>query len=292
LLYTPKLNRACNRIQIKSNKTFFVEQGSFKGGTVEPQTAGESIQTEDVKPRNFFSRLGGVYFSPGETFKEIGRSPGVLMPIIFLILISVLVGYFMSQKVDMGSMMSGQLEQAVAAGKITQEQADQQLAIMSRFGGLQLMIGSPLWNLLFALILAGFCKLISLFVGAENRFKAVFSATLYSLVAVYIVQYIITCLILLFKSPGELSIASLNSMVASNLGALISSLVGEDALPKYLMRLAGWVDIFAIWKIALLAIGYAAVSRKLRTSTAATWLSGTYIIIALIASAFGGLLGM
>ena len=256
---------------------------------MEPQTPSESIQTEDTKPRNFFSRLSGVYFSPGETFKEIGRSPNVLMPIIFLIVIGTLVGYFMSQKVDVGSMMSEQLEQAVAEGKITQEQADQQVAVMSRFGQYQLVVGSGLGNLIIALAIAGVFKLLSLFIGAENRFKTVFSVTLYALIAVFLVQYIVTSVILYFKSPGELNFASLTSLVASNLGALIASLLGEDALPKYLMRLFSWIDIFAIWIIALLSIGYAAVSRKLTTSTAAVWLGGTYVVIALIGSALGGL---
>ncbi|MBP1625289.1 MAG: hypothetical protein H6Q07_3311 [Acidobacteria bacterium] len=240
MLYTSKLNRPCNRI------TASFKQGrvTSKGVTVEPQSASESIQQENVKPRNFFNRLGGVYFGPGETFKEIGW---------------------------------------------TQEQAEQQAAVMSSFGKYQLIIGSAIGNLLIALAIAGMFKLISLFVGAENRFKTVFCVTLYALIAVFVVQYIVTCIILLSKSPGELSFTSLTSLVASNLGALISSLAGEDALPKYLMRLLGWIDIFAIWIIALLSVGYAAVSRKLTTSTAAVWLGGTYIVIALIGSALGGL---
>ena len=32
-----------------------------------------------AKPQNFFSRLIGVIFSPGETFAEIGRAPRVLI---------------------------------------------------------------------------------------------------------------------------------------------------------------------------------------------------------------------
>ena len=37
-----------------------------------PETDSASMQqTEETKPRSFFSRLGGVYLSPGETFREI-----------------------------------------------------------------------------------------------------------------------------------------------------------------------------------------------------------------------------
>jgi hypothetical protein len=71
---------------------------------------------------------------------------------------------------------------------------------------------------------------------------------------------------------------------------VLASFLGEDDLPKFLMRLAGYIDVFAIWLIALLAIGYSAASRKLKTATAATWLGIAYGIIALIGSAIGSLL--
>jgi hypothetical protein len=69
---------------------------------------------------------------------------------------------------------------------------------------------------------------------------------------------------------------------------VLSALVGEDALPKYLMNLARYVDLFNIWLICLLAIGSAAVSRKLKTSTAAIWLGGAYAVMALIGAAASG----
>lgn len=248
-------------------------------------------QPEESRPRSFFSRLGGVYLSPGETFRDIGRSPDVLLPMIALVILGLLVGYYMAQKIDLGSMMAEPLQQAVADGRLTEEQMEQQLAVMSKFGGVQMTVGNALGTLLMTLVIAALFKLISVMIGAENRFKAVFAATLYTFLAVSIVQYAVTVLILYFKSPGELTVTSITSLVASNLGALLAGLLGEDALPKFLMSFFGWIDLFAIWMIALLAIGYAAVSRKLKTSTAAIWLGGVYVVIALIASAAGSLFG-
>jgi hypothetical protein len=57
------------------------------------------------------------------------------------------------------------------------------------------------------------------------------------------------------------------------------------------MKLLEYVDVFAIWTIALLSIGYSAVSRKLKTSTAAIWLVGAYAIIAIIGTVFRSLKG-
>jgi hypothetical protein len=86
-------------------------------------------------------------------------------------------------------------------------------------------------------------------------------------------------------------ISNINSLVASNLGAVFAGILGEDALPKFFMRLAGYVDLFAIWIIALLAIGYSAVSRKLKTSTAAIWIAGVYAVIAVIGAAASSMFG-
>jgi len=97
-------------------------------------------------------------------------------------------------------------------------------------------------------------------------------------------------IVLFFKNPADITILSVNSLVASNLEALLTSILGEGTLPAYLSSLLGWVDLFAIWRIALLAIGCAAVSRKLKTATAATWITAIYVIIALIGSAVSSFL--
>lgn len=256
------------------------------------ESRSESMpETEAPERKSFFSRLAGVYFSPRATFQEIGRSPGVLVPIIVLIVISGLVGFYLAKNLDMGSLLADQMEQAVAEGRMTQEQMEQSLPMMLKFADIQLIVGAPLGSLAITLIIAALFKLVSSLAGAENRFKAVFAVTLYAMIAISIVQSALLILVLSLKSPGEVDIANPNSMVASNLGAILESMLGEDALPKFFMRLAGFVDIFAIWMIALLAIGYAAVSRKLKTATAAAWLAVAYGIIALIGAAIGPLSG-
>jgi hypothetical protein len=258
--------------------------------TVESQTPSESTPQKDaVKARNFFSRLGGVYFSPGETFREIGSSPKVLAPIVAMIIIGLLVGFYLARNLDLQSLMAGQMQKAVEQGRITKEQMEQQMPLVLRLASVQLVVGAAIGSLVLSLIIAAAFKLITTLIGAENRFKAVFTVTCYTMIAVSIIQSALLILVVQLKGPGELDISNVNSALASNLGALISSILSEDALPKFLLRLAGWVDIFAIWRIALLAIGYAAVSRKLKTATAATWLTGAYLVIALIGSAIGPL---
>lgn len=248
-------------------------------------------QAAETAPQNFFSRLIGVWFSPGETFREIGRAPRLLMPIIFAILLGLAVSFAMTQRLNMQAMMAQMFEQAVAQGQITQEQADRQVQFAARFGTIQMLVFGTLGTLLAALIVAGIFKLVSMLMGADNTFGALFAVTLYAFIATGIISSILFVTLLYLKDPGEITFQNLGQIVSSSLGALLNLLLGEGALPKFLMALAYRVDLFTIWLISLLSIGYAAVSRRMKTSTAAAWLTGLYVIYALIASAWTALRG-
>src|SRR5262245_25847613 len=77
-------------------------------------------------PQNFFSRLIGVWFSPGETFAEIGRAPRMLAPILALMIIGGAVGYLMIDRIGVRGFFSQGFEQRVASGRMSQEAADKQ----------------------------------------------------------------------------------------------------------------------------------------------------------------------
>jgi hypothetical protein len=254
---------------------------------MEPENTGEPVaETEAIKPKDFFTRLGGVYLSPKNAFQEIGGSPSVLLPIIALIVIGLLLGFYLVKTVDMQSMMVSQMEKAVDQGRMTKDQLEQQLPIAEKITSIMTLAAPPVISVLTVLIIAGFAKLFSVLVKAQNRFKALFSVTAFAVIAISIIQTILTVLVLHFKGTEDLDLEKMNSVVASNLGAILENFLGSDALPKFVVGLAQAVDIFAIWIIALLSIGFSAVSRKLKTSTAAAWLTTAYIIIAIIRAAF------
>jgi hypothetical protein len=265
---------------------------------VETDAAGESMQsTEPVKPRSFFSRLAGTYASPRETFQDVGRWPGVLWPMIALMILGMITTYCTSLKVNLQSMAVEQIvDQQVAQGNMTQQQADQlreRVSSPSTASAIVSVVFAGLASILGVLIAAAVAKLIcSVVLEVENQFKSVFSVSLYVWLAVGIVHAVLFLVILYFKNPADLSVSNINSVVASNLEAMLTGIMGEDALPKYLAKLLGWVDVFAIWKIALLAIGYSAVSRKLKTGKAAAWIVGVYVVLALVGSAISSFVNL
>jgi Yip1 domain len=245
----------------------------------------------EAAPQNFFSRLIGVWFSPGETFQEIGRAPRPLIPIIASIVLGLVIGFVLTQRLDVSTMMSKMFEKAVADGQMTQEQADQRVKVAASFGKAQFLLFGALGNLLIALIIAGIFKLVSMLMGTENQYPSLFVVTLYSFLAVGIISSILFIVTLYLKDPTEITFDNLGSLVSSNLGALLSLALGEKALPKFVMALAQRIDVFSIWIITLLSIGYAAVSRRMKVGTAALWLTSLYVVYALIVATFAAIRG-
>jgi Yip1 domain len=238
-------------------------------------------------PQSFFNRLIGVYFSPGETFQEIGRAPRILMPLILLMVIGALSGYLMIDRIGVRSVLNSQFEPAVASGKMSQEEADKQIEVLSTgVVGVITRYSFPVAGLLnppiLALIVVGICKLIIMLIGGDSRFKPLFSVTMYTLLAVSLVSTTVLILLLYLKPPDEFDI---NNPIGSNLAAISTLALGKDGLPKFIMALGRWVDIFFLWILALLAIGYAAVSHKVKASTMGIALGCIYALVALVAAA-------
>ncbi|MCI0336704.1 MAG: YIP1 family protein [Acidobacteria bacterium] len=249
--------------------------------------------TPEPRPQNFFNRLIGVWFSPGETFAEIGRAPRVLVPMIVLMVMGCVMGYLMIERIGVRNFFNAQFEQAVASGRMSQEDADKQLDAMTTGTVAAFTKYSfPLVGLIqypaMALFLVGICKLITMLIGGDNQFKPLFSVTLYTLLAVSVISSVLLLVLLYLKSPEEIDV---NNLIGSNVAALLSLAFGKDGLPKFVMAFARWIDLFSIWMITLLAIGYAAVSKKVKASTMGIALGCIYVLVALIAAGWAAMRG-
>jgi hypothetical protein len=251
---------------------------SEKPASAEPEPA----------PKDFFSRLIGVWFSPGETFAGIGRAPRIVAPIIALMIIGSLTNFLMINRLDVRGFFGPGIEQRVASGKLSREDADKQLGAMTRepvatIIKLVITLFGLVTNLIIALILVGVAKLITMLMGGDNEFKPLFSVSLYALLGIGVITSTLMIILLYLKPVEEIDISNL---VGSNLAALLTMALGKDGLPKFVMALARWVDVFFIWLIALLAIGYGAVTRRVKSSAFGMALGAIYLILALIGSAW------
>lgn len=248
----------------------------------QPENTGGAMSADSP---GIIGRLSGIYFSPSETFPAIGKAPKVVIAIVLTGIIAAVSSAVLTNRIGMENLVRKQMEPMVERGWMTQEQAD--LAIQQSTTGVRGTI-SKVQGPVFAAI--GYCilvlaltalfKLISMILGAENEFKQLLGVTAWTFLAISILQTALFIIVIYLKSPDDLD---LFNPVGSNLGAVIGMLVEKP--PKFLTSLASWIDVFGIWRIVLLSIGYAAVSRKLKSGTAAVFLFILYFIGALIFSA-------
>jgi hypothetical protein len=251
-------------------------------------------QTENVTPeptpQSFLSRLIGVYFSPGETFQDIGRAPRVLLPIIVLALLTLAAVFVTFERLPMDRVFNQRIEEAVQSGQINEEQAERQREGMKRMAPF-MKYGIPfvaaISVIIITLVIAGVAKLVSLMMGTENNFMPLWSVAIYTTLAISIISTILFLILLFVKPADEFDITN---PLGSNLAALLPML-GVSELPKFLKALLTYVDVFFIWKIILLGIGFAAVSRKLKTSTAITITSIVAVVFALGGAAWTAMFG-
>jgi hypothetical protein len=173
---------------------------------------------------------------------------------------------------------------------LTEEQMQQQVGFAKNIAKF-----SPIIAAVFTPIIYVICALIFMlgliFIQAKTTFKKILSVVAWSFAATGIVATVVTMASLLVRDEeGLRSIDPTQSagIVPSNLAAFLPS--ETSAVIK---SLAGSLDIFTIWILILLSIGFASIagSRKITTGKAATVVFGFWAVFVLIklgwAAAFG-----
>jgi hypothetical protein len=216
-------------------------------------------------------RLFGVLFSPGETFADIVRKPDWFLPYILLTAMSIVVCYFLVQKVDWAAFQRKQIESSSFTSNLTEDQKEQAVARNVKFTvPITYAIGvlGPIISILiFTLVYWGSFNVLK---GAGLRFGTSFSITCYALMP-GVVGAVLTTIILILKRVGD---ADPQRLAPASLGNFLAG----DA-PKWLVALGSSFDLIWIWTLALLAIGYAAANpRKITKGSAFSVVVGIWLL--------------
>jgi hypothetical protein len=210
-------------------------------------------------PIGTVGRIVGVLFSPKATFEDIVRKPSWAAPVILLTLLSVCVSLAINQRINWREFMSAQIERSPSSANMSAEQKEQRIEGGAKFSppftyaiGL---LGPIIIMLLIALVMWGGYNLLG---GANTNFGTSFGITSHAFLT-GLVSSPLFILILYLKPIGTVD---LDNPVAANVGALLP----EDSA-KWLMALGKSIDLFSLWTLVLLAIGFAATNpRKLKGS--------------------------
>lgn len=232
-----------------------------------PPTDQPAIASVD----NSFERIIGIFTSPTTTFESIARKPDWFIPLLVMLLFAAATGFIASDRIDFEGTMREQLE----GSKMTEEQKEKAIEMGS---GMQK--AGPYLGVLFTpvilLIIAALIMLGHKIMGAEGGFGAYFSVAVYSWFPQFIKGLLVT-IILLAGEPKTIN----EMMVAaySNPGFLVDSAT-NPVLFAFLTKL----DVFTIWSLILMTIGYSIVSRgsRMRSAVIVVGLWAVYVAISLV----------
>ena len=218
-------------------------------------TTPVSTPAPDAQPSlSPVARIIGVFFSPKATFEDIVRKPSWMLPLLILTILSVAVSVSINQRINWREFMSQQIEKSSQASQLSAEQKQQRIEAGGKFAPISTYVfgtlGPVLLVLCVGLLMWGAFSLLG---GASTNFSTAFSITSHAFLT-SLVSSPLFILILYLKPYGT---ADLDNPVAANLAALL-----PDDAAKWLVALCKSVDLFAIWTLILLAIGFAAVNPK------------------------------
>ncbi|HEV2494714.1 MAG TPA: YIP1 family protein [Terriglobia bacterium] len=222
------------------------------GTTAAPAQISES-------PKSLGARLVGVFFSPGETFADITRKPDFIAPLVILTLASIAVTETMLAKIGIERIVRQQIEHSSRASSMSPDQMQQAVEQGARIGGIIAHISGVLAVPIILLIIAAVGMLImSAIFGSPVSFKTAFSVTCYASM-VSLLGSVMAIALIFFGDPEHFNP---QSPMPTNPGFFL-----DPSTSKPLLALAGSLDIFSFWMMALLGIGFSAASAKKAKTT-------------------------
>lgn len=210
-----------------------------------------------AEPQAAISPLGrivGVLFSPKATFQDIVRKPSWLLPVAIMAVLGLLAAASLNQRMNWREYISQQIEKNPRASQLSAEQKQQQIEAGAKFAPISSYIfGAPapiVILLVVALVMWGSYNLLG---GANTNYKTSLAIVSHAFVPSYIASLLF--LVVVFLKP--VGTVDLQNPVATNVAAFL-----PDDVPKWLDALCKNLDVFVIWVLLLIAIGFAATNPK------------------------------
>jgi len=211
----------------------------------EPAIDGGGAAPE-AKP-NPFAMMFGALFSPAETFSSAARRPVWLVPMIVYVLLSIAGTVLVMPKIDFESVVRAQMEKS--GQEIDDKQLEMIISIQKPVIYASAVVAIPIAILIVGAVHMGGFRAF----GGGGTFAQYLSVTTLAWMPL-LVQSLIGQAVIMTRS--SISIEQIQTAVVSNLGFLTSPL---DNPARF--ALLSSIDLFSIWVLALLIIGFGIVSK-------------------------------
>ena len=229
-----------------------------------------------------FARVVAVLYSPQATFEAIRARPTWLVALVLLVVLGTLSGYLIGQRLDWEEVAREQLAQS--SRQLSEDQIEQSIEFTEWFAPKMVvagpLLGGPVIYLLVALVFWVLLKLL----GGELSYKASFATTLHGLIP-SAVSALLALPVILSREELSYEVIRAGSVLKSNLGTFAPEETGAAML-----ALLSSIDVFSIWSLFLLSVGYAVVAKVSRgkAAGAVVGLWALYVLFKVGAAAIQG----
>ncbi len=235
-------------------------------------------------PLSEAARVINTFVAPGKTFEDIRRNQSWWVPWLLVSVVSLAFVVMIGQKIGFEQVMRNEIAKSPSRTeqleKLSPEQRARQMEVGAKVTG-YFSYASPVFHLLGGLIVAG--VLLGVFnfgAGAEIGFGQALAVVMYGFLPFLISTLLGIVSVTIGVDPEGFNI---RNPVASNPAYFMDPLQH-----KFLYGMLSAVDVFAIWCVVLLGIGFSSVS-KLKRSTAIVTVLATYLVYKLVTSAVGAI---
>jgi len=230
------------------------------------------------------ARIVDTFIAPSKTFTDLRRSASWWAPWLLIAISAALFAYAMGKQVGFEQISKSQVEHSKRAEQFDKLPADQQAAQLRISAKIVAFFTyfSPFLILLYALIGTLVLWLtFKLILGAETTFGQAYAITMYSWLPGVIGGILGTISLFAGSNPEGFDV---NNPVGTNVGYYLD----PETTGKFVRAMASSLDVFTIWTIVLVGIGYACTS-KVKASTAIIVVAVWYLVFKLVTSGLGAL---
>jgi len=231
------------------------------------------------------ARLINTFTAPSKTFADIRRRGGWWVPWLLVGLVAMASLVFAGQKIGYENLTRQSVERSSRAQQfdnLPQAQQERQIAIGAKVTQVFFYL-IPAFTLLFGLIVAAILMAVFNFgFDAQVPFSRAMGIVFYSYLPGIIAAILGIVSVGLSNNPEGINV---RNMVASNPAYFMD----PASSSKFLYQFLSGIDIFVIWTICLMGIGFAVNSnnRKLSRGTAIGTVFALFLVWKLISSAIG-----
>jgi hypothetical protein len=201
-----------------------------------------------------WARLVGALVNPRPTFESIVRRPTWVLPVALGMVLFLAVVAIFSQRGGWPAFFQRQDGNNSRFQKLSQEDQEKAYNAQLKFAPPFAYAEGVILPILVPVIVAAiFLGVFNLAGSTQMRFGVALGIVAFAWTP-WLIHGLLSILILFLKDPATVD---LQNLVASNPGVFLA----EDS-PKWLSVLLASVDIFAIWTMILLAIGFSATNPK------------------------------